>query len=290
MNTVLIPCWRRPEFLHHCLANITAAETAEEHHYIFRVDTDFDPQILNVIASFPFDKEIAYTPKTPYTITKQSFSVLTGWQMAAEKSDGLVFLIEEDVMIGTDFFRWHENAQQYAVASIAVRNPNRNVPTGGTDEFYTTTNDYCSLGVCLHKQLIATAIARHINDNYFRDPLTYCQRKLQPTAIGKHFVEQDELIRRILWNEPIAYPYCENNDPLAGVALRGPRAFHAGFYGYNRGRNMGGTFEQKVAQVAKVIYSDNAMRNFAEGGYYQDSRPAELCLPKWTDLKHRPLP
>src|ERR1035441_11093884 len=68
-DVVLLPCWRRPEFLWHCIDNLSHADGIENIHVIFRPDTGFAPDILDVIrsqgqrlASF----EIQYPPVCPF--------------------------------------------------------------------------------------------------------------------------------------------------------------------------------------------------------------------------------
>lgn len=77
MNTVLIPCWRRPEMLWHCLANIKRAHGSDAYHYIFRMDKGYDPALHEVIEGFPFSYQISEAGPTKYReISKQSHNLL----------------------------------------------------------------------------------------------------------------------------------------------------------------------------------------------------------------------
>jgi hypothetical protein len=51
-DVVVLPCWRRPEFLWHCLDNLTRAEGIDSVHVLFRPDTGFSADNLEVIRSF----------------------------------------------------------------------------------------------------------------------------------------------------------------------------------------------------------------------------------------------
>lgn len=277
-DVVLIPCWRRPEFLWHCLENIKRAEGAADLHYIFRPDHDHDPDIHKVIKGFPFSHEVATTRRTKYRLAKQSYSLLTGYTYAAQKTERLVYMIEEDVMVATDFFAFHRSVHEgseVVFCSIGVANPNRRVVGDGEGhEYYTSTTDYCSLGVCFNKHAIEQWIAPHMRETYFRDPVRYCAENFRLIPLGTQYAEQDGLIRRIQWSVgsvlPIAWPWQA-------------KAYHAGFYGKNRGRSMAGTLAQRIDRLGQIIYSDDAMRTFAaHPSWYEDSKPINLTAPKWT--------
>lgn len=289
-HVVLIPAWRRPEFLWHCLANIQRAELADQMHYIFRFDQGHSIELHEVIKGFPFSHEVAVTAPSKYRIAKQSYSLLTGYTLAADRAPegGLVFMVEEDVLVATDFFRWHlaVHEQQPALfCSIAVANPNRGREgmDGEVDEYYLSSDDYCSLGVALRREVIKSTLQPAMETAYFVDPVKYCLRRFPGSPFGANFAEQDGLIRRLQWASggslnPIAYPYRA-------------RAYHAGFYGKNRGAGPVGNWRQRLDRISSVIYSDEAMRTFAKHPeWYEDSRPIDLNTPPWTTIKHRPLP
>jgi hypothetical protein len=284
VNTVLIPCFRRPEFLQATIDRIHEATGAAQYQYIFRLDQGFDPMCEKVISTFQFPHQVTYTPRTSYTITKQSYSVLTGLQMAARTSE-LVFLIEEDVLIGRDFFQWHEHihAHQELFSSHANKNINSTSREGQWDDYYLTTGDYGSIGTCIPSAVINKHINPHINPNYFRQPWHYIKAKFPTSTLGTSFVEQDGLIRRIQPTTDLqqAYPCTFELDDL----LYGPRCYHAGFYGKNRPNSISGNYEQRKQKVDSVVYSQAAMRHVAvQPGYYEDSRPCALELPTWQTL------
>ena len=286
MNTVLIPAYRRPEFIWHCLQNIKLAEGADAMHYIFRLDHGFDPECLRVIEGWPHSHEVAQTRRTPYQIGKQSYSLLTGYEIAASKSDGLVFMIEEDVMISRDFFRWHLAAQEAvpeAFCSIAVANPNRRMQDAHDrpEAYYLGTGDYCSLGVCFRKEVLQKHVLPAANTTYFVNPIDYVARNFKGSPIGHAYAEQDGLIRRLQMRQgasmPIVWPWMA-------------RAYHAGYYGKNRGAGPRGPLAERIATLTSIIYSDEAMRTFAKHPeWYEDSRPINLKTPTWETLQLLPI-
>jgi hypothetical protein len=281
-DVVLLPCWTRPEFLWHCIDNLSQADGIENIHVIFRPDTGFAPDILDVIrsqgqrlASF----EIQYPPVCPFRRTKQSANVLLGYLHAARKTRQFVFLIEEDIMVTRDFFRWHRDvhAQQPELfCSIAAKNHNRDVtPPPNVDGYYSSTGDYCSWGVCMDRRVIKELIAPHVNMRYLRKPKRYLRCNFPDSAVSLSFVEQDGLIRRIQEGSQrsLVYPCL-------------PRAYHAGFYGYNRPGGVEGSLADRVRQIASIIYNVDAMRAAARhGDFAADSIPVSLASAKWNVLR-----
>lgn len=284
MNTVLIPAWRRPEMLFHCLENIKRAPGAEAYHYIFRFDKGYDPALHEVIAGFPFSHQVSLASAIKYReISKQSHNLLQGYALAAQLADDLVIMVEEDVMVATDFFAYHEavhEAHPDLFCSIAVANPNRSIQdAGGHDAYYLSDGDYCSLGVAFRKRVILERILPHATDAYYANPEGYCRRHFPGSPIGHAFVEQDGLIRRIQMAQldPIAYPWQA-------------KAYHAGLYGKNRGTGPQGTWRERLKYVTEVIYSDEAMRTFARHPeWYEDSKPINLSATPWQSLHLQPL-
>lgn len=282
MNTVIIPCYQRPEMLYYCLEQIKKAEGAEENFYLFQIDVGFDRALIPIIDLFPFVKEKRFTNRTPYKLTKQSYSLLNAYLYAAEISSNLVYLIEEDIMIASDFFRYHEAVQKKndVFASLSTTNNNRSIEdAGGENEYYFSSGDYCSLGVCMKKEIIKNFITPHYNTVYFYKPIEYIRAKFPPSAIGDSFAEQDGLIRRIQmeWGLPTVYPYV-------------PRAFHAGFYGKNRGKIKNMDAKNKIKYVGEIIFSDQKMKdNAIRPEYYMDSKPINLDIPKQKNYQLKQL-
>lgn len=281
-DVVLIPAWQRPEFLWHCLANLKRCEGADQLHYIFWFDQGHTPELHDVVRGFPFSHEVSGPPRSKWRDSKQSFSLLTGYRYAASKAKQFVFMVEEDVMVRTDFFRYH-----YAVhdqlpglfCSIAVANPNRRMTDEGPeDAFYVSSGDYCSLGVCYRAAVLQVTVEPHAVTNYLLNMVDYCARHFPGSPFGYSYAEQDGLIRRIQWSlgrrgmYPIAWPWK-------------PRAYHAGLYGKNRGPGPAGSFSKRLQYVTDVIYSDEAMRTFARHPeWYEDSRPINLQAPEWQSM------
>jgi len=272
-DIVLVPCWRRPEMLWHCIDNLCQADGIESMHVVFRPDSGYDPDTLSVIHGFAArlpSYEIQPVPRCPYRRTKLSANILLGYLQAAARAHRYVYMIEEDIMIGRDFFRWHAKVQSHhngVFCSIAVRNHNRRVVTPhDPDGYYLSSGDYCSWGVCFDRFVIGSLIAPHVNLAYLSRPKRYLRRHFRGSRVDLAFVEQASLLRRVqeICGRPIAYPAV-------------PRAYHAGFYGRNRPGGVEGRLSERIRRLDSVIYDPVAMRGVAlSERYAADSQPE--CL------------
>lgn len=274
-DIVLIPCFKRPEFLAVCLEYLVKAEFAKEHLFIFLLDYGFDKENLKIIDGFQFEKQIVTTPKTPYTLGKQSHNLLEGYRLATTLTDGLIYLIEDDIMMSNDFFKWHRLAQQrinFCTVATANNNTKRENGTDLEGFYQGAQTDYQSLGVCWQSQVLKTHVLPHANTRYYSNPITYCTQHFT-SIFGEGFAEQDGLIRRI--KETLKLPIL-----FAEV----PRAFHAGFIGYNRnrGKKIQGNLINRINFVRNVTKSAELMRQQVERPeFYEDSKPINLTNIPW---------
>jgi hypothetical protein len=276
-DVIVLPCWRRAEFLWHCLDNLTRVQGLDELEILFRPDTGYSADNLEVIREFA-DRlphfTIDFPPPCPFRRTKQSANLLLGYLKAAAVARRFVFLIEDDLMIARDYFRWHRAVHEAAgrlFCSIASSNPNRAVAVPAEPEgFYLTSGDYCSIGVCFDQQALRQWVAPHVNMAYFRRPKRYLRRLFPDSRVPLGFAEQDGLLRRIQERSGL---------PIAYACL--PRVFHAGFYGYNRAGGLSGDWRQRVAALREIIYSPEAMRSAASRPEWVD-QPVSLEPPEWS--------
>jgi hypothetical protein len=286
-DIVLVPCWQRPEMLWHCIDNLCKADGIDAVHVVFRPDSGFDIDNLAVIrehAARLASHEIQIASACPYRRTKLSANILFGYMHAATRARRYVYLVEEDIMVGRDFFRWHAavHAQRPSLfCSIAVRNHNREVDTpDDPDGFYLTGGDYCSWGVCFDRNVLRKLVAPHVNMRYLSHPKRYLRRHFCASKVSLGYVEQASLLRRIqeAGDLPIAYPAT-------------PRAFHAGFYGRNRPGRVSGELHERVRRLQAMIYDPDAMRHAAlSERYASDSEPVRLDVVGSSGLHQVELP
>jgi hypothetical protein len=286
-DIVLVPCWRRPEFLWHCLDNLVRVHHIDSVHVVFRPDTGFAPENLEVIRAFGHrlpSYEVQLPERCPYRRTKQSANVLLGYLHAAAAARRHVFLLEEDVMVARDFLSWHRAVHAAAgplFCSIAVNNPHRPCICRGEPEgYYLCSDDYCSYGVCFDRGVLRALVAPHVQGAYLRRPKHYLRRHFPASRVGLSFVEQDGLIRRIQESSrlPIAYPCL-------------PRAYDAGFYGYNRPGGIAGPVHSRRARLGEIIYDRARLRALTAPEFANQCVPIDLEPPAWrVQRRIEPVP
>jgi hypothetical protein len=275
--------------LWHCLDNLARNDDIDSVHVLFRLDTGFSPETLDVIRSFERripDYEIELAIPAPFRRTKPSTNILFGLLHAALTARKFVFLVEEDVMVARDYLRWSRAVHAAAgplFCSISVSNPNRELALPADSAgYYLSSGDYCSTGPCFQKEILLDLVAPHFNLPYLWRPKKYIRRRFPDSGIGLGFVEQDGLIRRIQEQSvyPIAWPCV-------------PRAFHAGFRGaQGNWQNFAlpehaKPLDERIQRLAGTLYSAEAMRAAVDRPeFLQSCMPCELEVPSWHEL-HR---
>lgn len=278
-DIIFIPCFNRPEFLKLCIEQIAKTEEAKNMKALFHIDFNYDRGILKAIESYPHDK-LTIINESHRVRSKLPINILRGYKKAYMMAKEFVFMIEEDVIVGNDFFNWHYLVQkdQNLFCSIASRNNNinRNLELpNDREKYYTSHITYQSLGVCFRKEIIENLIIPHANMNYFKNLTGYCTANFPKSMLGNKWCEQAGLIRRIQESQDlkIAYPYVS-------------RAYHAGFYGKNRQRGLNGTYMTKVEKLRNIIFNKKQMERHAQHHlYYKDSEPIPLNLEKITKVE-----
>lgn len=267
MNIVLIPTFNRTEFLTLCLQRIMQAEGASRYLYVFAVDRGCDPQALTIIRRFPHQKIVLRAPLHPYQ--GGTFNIIEALRTCDALTDRVaaeyVHVIEDDIMIGRDYFTWHERVQSEfrPVVASACRNQNTRVDHGSDPEEVYEHVSYQSLGVALRSDVLGE-IVRHGVDDYYRDPFDYVRRVFPCSAVPISHCEQAGLIRRVLerHDTPCLYPAV-------------PRAYHAGFVGKNRPADgLTGPLKMRVRQLATMTAEE---MNERAAGTYQDITPCDLA-------------
>lgn len=280
-DVVLMPNFNRPEFLEVTLDLISKNNNFDSLFYLFVLDVGYRGQVVDVIRSFAsktgIKHKILKTPNKGYDLTKQSFNLLNGYKEAAKIADNFVFMIEDDIFVSNYFFDWHyvvNRDNPNIFCSIATRNNNSTIKTTPSwEKYYLIDGDYQSLGVCFKKEIL-NKILPFATEAYYRNPIQYCSNRFPHSKINGVHVEQDGLIRRVmeLSRMPAAFSY-------HGLA------YHAGFYGYHRGRKVTGPHDEKVRKIREICFNKDKMRKASKTeAFYQDSIPVELNLI-WREPK-----
>jgi hypothetical protein len=195
-----------------------------------------------------------------------SLNVLDGFTRAVKAGADRIHLIEEDIFICEGYFDFHTQAWAldptafFVTACYNQNDPNR--VRGGDRALVMRYKAYQSLGVSLSRAS-AKKVLVHAVPDYFGNMEKYLREKLPGYDWG---TEQDGLIQRIIAKEN-GY----------GIYPQVPRAFHAGFHGYNRtgnGLSPNLTIEQRAAMLLTMTEEEMNIR--ASNIQYKDIERCQL--------------
>ena len=236
MDIILVPTYMRPEYLFLCLERIANSERPTDSEIWICQDFRFDDEHRHklgidwtneVLDYWRGRLPIKFVRRRPHGFEGNSHNVLEAYKEAFNSSARFIYLIEEDVFVQPDFFRWHEAVQAEGdfMCSVAYRcSRNSEAATDITDPnaYFTSQRDYASIGVAWRREKLAPVIA-HASTEYYRDTSAYMVRTFPGNRFAGDFSEQDGLIMRVMWEThgTVAWPYV-------------PRAYHLGWYGYHR--------------------------------------------------------
>jgi hypothetical protein len=238
-HVVLIPAWRRPDMLHACLTCLEQA-APDGVSVVVSLDRSYDPECRTVAEKFSRRFTSIYLREMhdhPYR--GNSYNVMSGIRDCMRLPWSLLHIVEDDVLVARGYFRYHEAMHRIAPSAFAVsacRNQNQIRPRSEAAYLHPS---YQSLGVSMRRD-VADRITAHDGPGYYGDMVRYCQRMFPGSIIPAGHAEQDGLINRI-----------RESMGAKTVYTTRPRAFHAGFHGYNRpGTQLTeGTVEQRSARI-----------------------------------------
>jgi hypothetical protein len=179
-----------------------------------------------------------------------SYNVLSGLKDALKVGGDLVHVVEDDIMVSLGYFQYHEamhEAVPDAFAVSACRNQNLEGDAPAAAYLHPS---YQSLGVSMRPGTVERIVV-HEKPLYYGDMVGYCRRNFPDSAIPPGHAEQDGLINRVREDLGASTVYAAK-----------PRAFHAGFYGYNRAGTKipSGSIEYRSARILAMNSEEmNAM-------------------------------
>lgn len=281
-DLVLIPTNYRPELLYLCLERVTHSPGSEREIWLLqdRHTHDFpthhrdEQETREVLCRFSQYFPVRRIIRRPHGYPGNSFNIMEAYKAAYRTNARYVFLIEEDVLITEDFFRWHEAVQSKgdyfcSIGYRCTRNPHvehRDDPEG----YLECADDYASIGVCWRRTNLA-AVVEHATARYYSDPSGYVTARLPQFGVPTEASEQDGLILRL----KIA-----DSRPAAWASF--PRAYHIGVWGYHRpnGFRFPGTLEERVNAMRQATLSTDALRSLSRDRY-NDVEAPPLQTPAW---------
>lgn len=243
MEVVIVPAWRRPDFLKACLSRLLAADDGVP-HYRITLDRGHTPDVVPVAAWFA--KRLGARVRTvrrSHQYRGNSYNVLTSYREALREHASLVHLVEEDVLVGADYFGFHRRAHELAPDAFAVSAcRNQQYPLGedppAVENALYLHRSYQSIGVSFKPRRLE-AVLPHLTPGYFGRPVTYCASRFPHSVINPNHAEQDGLLHRLMEADGTATAY-----PAV------PRAYHVGFTGYHRkGELPTGSIDQRAQAI-----------------------------------------
>jgi hypothetical protein len=280
-DIVLIPTYVRPEYLQLCLFYLGQAKSTDsqkefwicadrrpDDEYRFRMLLEWQQGVFNAWKGIL--PELRYIQGEKHSYLGNSFNVLESYKKAYnESSVRYIYLVEDDVLVTPDFFKWHEalqEAEPATICSIAYRcSRNHEARTDVSDPaaYFTTARDYASIGVCWRRENLGP-IVEHARKEYYSDLDGYIGRTFPGNRFATDFCEQDGMIMRCLWNVRgfTSWPYV-------------PRAYHMGWFGYHRpnGKRPDGFLAQKVDTLRSWI---------------SDAERLKIVAPDYGDIEPYP--
>lgn len=255
-DIVIVPSFYRPEYLYVCLEHILAAEGgAEKEIWIFQDRHTRDlphmaqklPEIERIANEFrPKFAGLKYTVRPPHDYVGNPYNFLEAYKEAHATDARFVYLVEEDVFIAKDFFRWHEALQTRADYFVTMgwhqlRNPDVKKSTD-QNAIVNSTCDFSSIGVCWKREKLAEVV-KHAVPQYYGTMRVYLAQNFPHCPIPPvQWTEQAGLIMRVLLQG-------------AGTRLVGApalsRCAHIGIFGYHRagGYQFEGPLVKRVAEL-----------------------------------------
>lgn len=223
---VIIPAWRRPDFLAATLQRLAIADEGTQEFWI-SLDRGHSAPVARVATDWlrRLSPKRGHLKKRTHVYRGNSMNVLSGYAEAVKAGADVVHLVEEDVFVGTDYFAAHRAAHALAPEVMAVslaRNQNFPDDPAPDPEALYLNGQYQSVAVSFRAAALRPVL-EHITPAYLANPIAYCRQHFPRSRIPIANAEQDGLIHRVI----------EAAGGRVAYAAR-PRAYHAGFVGYHR--------------------------------------------------------
>lgn len=279
-DLVLVPAFARPEYLHLCLEHLRAAGAKhiwvaqDAHHRDSPAIKALMLEVLDVAISSGCERVIQ---REPHGYIGNPYNIMELYKLAFESDARYVYLVEDDVIVGSDFFRWHEAVQERgdyfcSVGWHCIRNE-RALKSGDPEAYIESGEDFSSIGVCWRREKLA-AVVEHARIEYYQDLSGYMRTHFPNSPIPPvQWTEQAGLIMRLLLADP------ENK--VAWPALS--RCAHIGMNGYHRtnGFTPKGNLSQRIEQLRAML--NNGDLNRVASAF--DDISALPQVPDWTELR-----
>ena len=269
-DIVLIPTFRRPEYLTLCLEHIVEAMAQadgwkqvivmHDQHTMESVETT-----RQVVRSFQEKLQVEFDVRKPHQYYGNSYNCLELYKTAFDAGTArYIYLIEDDVLVTPDFFAWHEAVQERGdyfatVGWKCMRNKDfkqSDDPSG----YIETNKDFASIGICWRPDKLRTFI-RHATPEYYSNSDAYLRKAFPNSRYHGGWTEQDGIVTRMLE---------ETNDRWIAWPSRS-RCTHVGISGYHRnagykfaGQNAGRNINECVDELRHAVRTPGRLAQLSQ--------------------------
>lgn len=219
IELVIIPAWRRPDFLTACLSRLVLSDDGER-RYLISLDRNFTRTVAEAAEAFCAQissDRARITTREHNWDESNSYNTLESYRDAVESGPDLVYLIEDDVFTGHDFFTAHQQAHEVMPEAFAIGGAN--FFAGTDDSSLVTRYPYHSLGVSFRPEILRDVVLPHATSEYYSNRSKYCETRFGSSG---HW-DQDGLIEAARRERGMLF-----------AVMDSPRAYHAGYTGYSR--------------------------------------------------------
>jgi hypothetical protein len=289
-DIVLVTSHYRPEYLYCCLEAIARADggvskevwVAHDHHVGSEQQYAAASKDNTTVAEHFRDSFAAFrwVDREPHSYDGNSYNCLALYKEAYGTDARFVYLIEDDILVEKDFFRWHEAVQSAgnyfaSIGRLHTMNPERYTASDDPAEYDESSDEYTSWGVCWKREKLAP-LMEHCHPEYYRNMTGYIARRFPNSKLNITWTEQDGLIRRVLM---------EQKSKTASPCLK--RAYHVGVSGYHRpnGYRFTGSLGQRILQMQQHIKAGTLPSLCKDFKELHDIDVPRGITPEWKELR-----
>lgn len=283
MDVILIPTWLRPEYLQLCLEHIEAAGGQDKEIIVMHDrHTKDGPNVqaeiklaYEVVTSFKSRLNISFEVRDPHPYIGNPCNFLQLYKRAYLGGPyRYIYLIEDDVLVTPDFFRWHETVQERGdyfctVGWHCIRNPEIR-PSIDPTEYIESLRDFSSIGVCWKHEKLA-ALVKHATPEFYQNMRGYLAKAFPGSPINPGtWTEQAGVITRLLHEK--------KDRMIAWPSMR--RLSHVGVSGYHRpgGHKFDGPLEKRVADLREA-HVKGTINSLSKDPF--DDIDKAITIPEW---------
>jgi hypothetical protein len=207
---VVMPTLKRLEMLALALERLARTNESDLDVRIF-ADTDANLEELDYVRDNYYPDAMIFHAGPHVDVPSGMWNILNALKQGYETAADLIYIVEEDVLVKPDFFKWHQSAQEPGILATCGRRMQ------GALASY---SQYTNPGSCFSLDKLRLVV-KHITKDLFNNRRAYMDGVFG--RMDEVSDLDDGLIRRIarFYGLPVKYPDI-------------PKCSHIGFTAYNR--------------------------------------------------------